>query len=93
MTFVPDSKASVRLYSKHQRYARQRRLRYAAQKTAFLNAQVTRLEGASPAVTEQLIFDYLFSNSAFTIAAVTHYHSLSSYGTLEDIGGDQQDYG
>ena len=43
MAFVPDSKASVRLYAKHQRYARLGRLRYAAQKTAWLTVVGTQV--------------------------------------------------
>lgn len=65
MAFVPDSKAAPRLYSQHQHYARIARMRYAAQKIAFLKLEATRLSSS-----ETNMFKYLYANSAFKISKV-----------------------
>ena len=52
----PDSGASPRLYARHQRYAREERMRHSNQKQAFLNQQSARLiAGASGAVPQQSV--------------------------------------
>jgi hypothetical protein len=78
MAFVPDSKASPRLYERHQRYAHPPRLRYSAQKTAFLAAQHARFTTGSPTTAQ--IFNALYANTAFAIAseAVTGFALLAT---------------
>lgn len=48
---MTDANASPRLYSKHERYAREERMRYSDQKQSFLNAEHTRLAAGATAQT------------------------------------------
>lgn len=72
---VPDSKAAPRLYSRHQRYARPRRVRYSAQKVAFLSKYAASLAPSPVTVpseylltgTEVAVFNYLYANTAEAI--------------------------
>ena len=66
--FTPDTRASRRLYRRHQRHAHYNRLRYGAQERAWLTMQATRLESAG---ADAVIFDYLYANTAFKISKVT----------------------
>ena len=98
MAFVPDSKASVRLYAKHQRYARLGRLRYAAQKTAWLTAVGTQVSK-----TVAQLFPYLRNNSAYLLqeigvagnanTTITSSGVAANYsaGATETPGGDASD--
>ena len=65
--FVPDTKASVRLYRRHQRHSRPDRLRYSAQEERFLKLEATRLS-----TTASAIYNFLYANTAFKISQVTN---------------------
>jgi hypothetical protein len=72
--FKPDTKASPRLYRRHQRYANYSRLRYGAQERAWLTQQAERLESAG---ADQTIFDYLYTNTAGEIKLATNVSHLN----------------
>lgn len=61
-TFTPDTKADNTIYSRYQRYARPARIRYAAQKTAFVTTQATRL-----GTTVAAVKNFLYGNTALQI--------------------------